>query len=54
MALVPYQYCNPYAVETNIKTFIIQGEFVKIYQSKEKGIGFTFWDCVCREIKKIL
>ncbi len=46
MALVPYKYCNPYSMDTNEKTFLIGGEYIKIKQSKEKGIGFTFWDCV--------
>ena len=45
-ALVPYSYCNPYNTETNFKSFVIQGEYVKIMQDRTKGIGFTLWDCV--------
>jgi hypothetical protein len=46
MALVPYSYCNPYNDDLKFRTFIIGGNYIKIKQSKEKGIGFTFWDCV--------
>jgi hypothetical protein len=46
MALVPYTYCNPYINETNMKTFVIEGEYIKIKQNKQNGIGFTLWDCV--------
>jgi hypothetical protein len=46
MELVLYKYCNPYADNSKYKDFVIQGEYVKIYQNKENGIGWTFWDCV--------
>jgi hypothetical protein len=52
MALVPYNYCNPYNIENNYKTFVINGEYIKINQSKDKGIGFTLWDCVKISKKK--
>lgn len=48
MALVLYNYCNPYNIENKYKTFVINGEYIKINQSKEKGIGFTLWDCVIK------
>jgi hypothetical protein len=46
MELVPYKYCNPYSQDSDFKSFIIQGEYIKITQEKEKGIGLTFWDSV--------
>ena len=46
MALVPYSFCNPYSLDTNFKTFVIQGKYIKINQTKDKGIGFTLWDGV--------
>lgn len=46
MALTPYKYCNPYSIETNTKSFVIKGDLIKINQSKNKGIGYTLWDCV--------
>lgn len=46
MALVPYSYCNPYNNDLSIRTFIIGENFIKINQYKDKGIGFTLWDCV--------
>lgn len=46
MALVPYSYCNPYLDEIKTRDFIIGENYIKINQKKDKGIGFTFWDCV--------
>jgi hypothetical protein len=46
MEIQLYKYCNPYAEESNTKSFIVKNEFITITQNKEKGIGWTFWDCV--------
>jgi hypothetical protein len=46
MALAIYNYCNPYSDQEKYKTFIINGDYVKILQQKENGIGYTIWDCV--------
>ena len=41
MALVPYNYCNPYNLENNYKTFVINGEYIKINQSFKEAISAT-------------
>lgn len=46
MALALYNFFNPYSNESNFKSFTIKGQYIKILQSKEKGIGYTLWDCV--------
>ena len=46
MEIVPYTYCNPYALNSKEKFFDIKGRWIKIIEVGEKGIGGKFWDCV--------